>query len=92
VADRLQPRVLRELADVVVKLFSIILWQTWLTGYVPVDWRLANVMPIFKKGQKDYLGSYRPISLTSVQGKIMEQIFSGAITDQLNVSQGIGSS
>ena len=49
-------------------------------------------MPIFKKGQKDDPGSYRPISLTSVPGKIMEQIISGAITDQLNVSQGIGSS
>ena len=70
--DRLHPRVLRELVDVVVKPLSIILWQSWLTGDVLVDWRLANVMPIFKKGQKDDPGSYRPISLTSVPGKVME--------------------
>ena len=64
--DGLHPRVLRELADVVAKPLSIILWQSWLTRDVPVDWRLANVTPIFKKGWKDGPGSYRPISLTLV--------------------------
>ncbi len=48
--DGLHPRVLRELADVVAKLLSIILRQSWLTGDVPLDWRLANVTPIFTKG------------------------------------------
>ena len=87
--DGLHPRVLRELVDVVVKPLSIILWQSWLTGDVLVDWRLANAMPIFKKGQKDDPGSYRPISLTSVPGKVMERIISGTIMDQLKVNQGI---
>ena len=48
--DGLHPRVLRELEDVVAKPLSIILRQSWLTGGVPVDWRLADVTPIFKKG------------------------------------------
>ena len=87
--DGLHPRVLRELADVVAKSLSIILQQSWLTGDVPEDWRLANVMPIFRKGQKDGPGSYRPISLTLVPGKVMERIISGAIMDQLKVNQGI---
>ena len=87
--DGLHPRVLRVLADVVTKPLSIILWQFWLTGDIPADWRLTNVMPIFKKGQKDDPGSYRPISLTLVPGKIMERIISRAIMDQLKVNQGI---
>ncbi|MFV1433843.1 reverse transcriptase domain-containing protein, partial [Klebsiella pneumoniae] len=45
--------------------------------------------PIFKKGWKDDPGSSRPISLTLVPGKVMEQISSGAIMDQLKVNQGI---
>ena len=45
--------------------------------------------PIFKKGQKDDPGSYRPISLTLVHGKVMEWIISGAIMGQLKVNQGI---
>ncbi|KAK4806854.1 hypothetical protein QYF61_012575 [Mycteria americana] len=53
--------------------------QSWLTGEVPVDWRLANVTPIYKKGQKEDLGNYRPVSLTSVPGKVIEQIILSAI-------------
>ena len=51
--DGLYPRVLRELADVVAKPLAIIFQQSWLTGDVPVNWKLANVTPIFKKGWKD---------------------------------------
>ena len=68
--DGLHPRVLRELADVVAKTLSIIFWQSWLTGDFPVDWKLADVMPIFKKGQKDDPGSYRPIDITSYSGRL----------------------
>ncbi|CAJ0958009.1 unnamed protein product [Ranitomeya imitator] len=33
------------------------------TGSVPQDWRIANVVPIFKKGSKSEPGNYRPVSL-----------------------------
>ena len=62
------------------KPLSIIFQQSWLTGEVPVDWKLANVMPIYKKGQKKDVGNYRPVSLASVPGKVMEQIVLSAIT------------
>ncbi|KAK4816655.1 hypothetical protein QYF61_019632 [Mycteria americana] len=39
--------------------------QSWLTGEVPADWRLAHVTPIYKNGQKEDPGNYRPVSLTS---------------------------
>ena len=87
--DELHPRALIESVDVVAKPLSIIFQQSWLTGDVPVDWKLANVMPIFKKGWKDDPGSYRPISLTSMPGKVMEWIILGTIMDQLKVNQGI---
>ncbi|KAK4830144.1 hypothetical protein QYF61_008632 [Mycteria americana] len=68
---------------------SIIYQQSWLTGEVPADWRLANVTPIFKKGWKEDLGNYRPVSLTSVPGKVMEQIILSAITWHVENNQGI---
>ncbi|KFP61258.1 hypothetical protein N322_02993, partial [Cariama cristata] len=72
--DGIHPRVLRELADVLTKPLSIIYQQSWLTGEVPVDWRLPNVTLIYKKGWKEDPGNNRPVSLTLVPGKIMEQI------------------
>ncbi|TRZ22701.1 hypothetical protein HGM15179_004409 [Zosterops borbonicus] len=45
--DEIHPRVMRELADELVKTF--IYQKSWLTGEVPADWKLANVIPIHKK-------------------------------------------
>ncbi|KAK4830693.1 hypothetical protein QYF61_012862 [Mycteria americana] len=88
--DEIHPRVdLKELAKVLTKPLSIIYQQSWLTGEVPVDWRLANVTPIFKKGQKEDPGNYRPVRLTSVPGKLMEQIILSAITRHVEDNQGI---
>ncbi|KAK4815890.1 hypothetical protein QYF61_009941 [Mycteria americana] len=87
--DEIHPRVLKELAEVLTKPLSIIYQQSWLTGEVPADWRLANVMPIFKKGRKEDPGNYRPLSLTSVPGKLMEQIILSAITGHVEDNQGI---
>ncbi|PKU30793.1 rna-directed dna polymerase from mobile element jockey-like [Limosa lapponica baueri] len=56
---------------------------------VPVDWKIANVMPIYKKGHKEDLGNYRPVSLTSVPGKVTEQIILSAITWQIQDNQTI---
>ncbi|KAK4832759.1 hypothetical protein QYF61_025288 [Mycteria americana] len=85
--DGIHPRVLRELVEVLTKALSILYQQSWLTGEVPADWRLANVTPIYKKGQKEDLGNYRPVSLTSVPGKVMEQIILSAITWHIQDNQ-----
>ncbi|GAB0208774.1 mitochondrial enolase superfamily member 1 [Grus japonensis] len=87
--DGIHPRVLRELVEVLIKPLSIIYQQSRLTGEVPVDWRLANVTPIHKKGQKEDPGNYRPVSLTSVLGKVMEQIILSAITRHVQDNKAI---
>ncbi len=74
---------LRELAEELAKPLSII-YQL-----VPDDWRLANVMPIYKKSRKEDPGNYRPVSLTSVPGKIMERFILRALTRQVRNNQGI---
>ncbi|KAK4826044.1 hypothetical protein QYF61_003943 [Mycteria americana] len=90
--DEIHPRVLKELAEVLTKPLSIIYQQSWLTGEVPADWRLANVTPIFKKGWKEDPRNYRPVSLTPVPGKLMEQIILSAITWHVEDNQGIKAS
>jgi len=44
------------------------------TGTLPADWKTANIVPIFKKGDRTDRANYRPVSLTYVPCKIMESI------------------
>ena len=43
-------------------------------GILPTDWKLAEVTAVYKKGSQSDRGNYRPISLTSVYCKILEQL------------------
>ena len=62
----IHPRVLRELVEVTAKPLSVIYQQCLSTGEVPDDWRLVSVLPLSRKGQKEDVENYRPVSLTLV--------------------------
>jgi len=50
------------------------------TGFIPDNWRVAIVVPILKPEKpKDKAESYRPISLTSCMGKVMERMIGSRI-------------
>jgi len=51
---------------------------------------IANATPIYKKGRKEDPGNYRPVSLTLVPGKIMEQFILSALTGHVKDNQGSG--
>ncbi|KFU88354.1 RNA-directed DNA polymerase from mobile element jockey, partial [Chaetura pelagica] len=78
--DGKHPRVLRELAEVIAGPLSIIFGKSWATGEVPEDWRRPNVTLVYKKGKKEDPGNYRPVSIISIPGKVMEQLALGIIS------------
>lgn len=65
--DDMHPRVPRELADMLTEILSIIFERSQLSDKGPGGWEKENITPIYKKERKEYLGDYRPVSLTSVQ-------------------------
>ncbi|GAB0206374.1 mitochondrial enolase superfamily member 1 [Grus japonensis] len=89
--DGMHPQVPRELADVIARPLSIIFERSWRTGEVPEDWRKANVTPVFKKGRKEDPGNCRPVSLTSIPRKVMEQLILGVINKHVEEKKVIGS-
>ncbi|KFZ49427.1 hypothetical protein N338_00895, partial [Podiceps cristatus] len=73
-ADEVHPWVLGKLVDEVAKPLTIIFERSWQSGEVPTDWRRGSITTMFKNGKKEDPGNYRPVSLTSVPGKMTEQI------------------
>ena len=72
--DGISPRILKEggpaLAESILKLFKMSL----RLAKVPSIWKYANVIPIYKKDKQCLRTNYRPVSLLSIVGKILERI------------------
>ena len=66
--------VLKNCSNSLAEPLSIIFKLVYNTGILPSQWRLANVVPVFKKGEKNDVQNYRPISLTCLITKVMERI------------------
>jgi hypothetical protein len=43
------------------------------TGYVPKEFKYANIIHIHKKGDHDNINNYRPTSILRTVGKILER-------------------
>ena len=59
-----------ELGPVLAHLFQ----QSIDTGEIPKEWSLANICPLFKKGERSLARNYRPICLTCIPCKLLEHI------------------
>ena len=53
---------------------------------VRLEWKRANFVPVFKKGDKSLAGNYRPVSLTSLACKILESIIEDKIINFLSLN------
>ena len=53
---------------------EIVFKETLSTGLFPSEWKKGNMVPIHKKGDKQVLKSYRPVSLLPIFGKIFERL------------------
>ena len=62
--------ILAYIANPLNKLFNVSLDE----GKIPEDWKKASIIPIFKKGDRQNVKNYRPVSLTSTICKILERI------------------
>jgi len=81
--DSFHPRVLFEIRHEILEPLQRLFTTSYCLGQLPADWRSANIIAVYKKGNKKDPSNYRPISLTSVISKIMESIIRDFIMEHL---------
>ena len=75
--------ILKILKTVVSKPLEVLFNASFETGIVPDNFKLANVIPVFKKGSQTCLSNYRPISLLSVFNKLLEKLMCNRLVNFL---------
>ena len=82
--DDLPAYLLKEVSSELAPSLSLLFNTSLKEGRIPCAWKAANVVPIFKKGDKHKAENYRPISLTSIICKVAEHIVHSQIMDHLD--------
>ena len=77
--DKLHPALLRNSSSSFALPLTLIFRESLASSQLPVQFRSANVTPLYKKGDKTEATNYRPVSLTSVPCKILEGIIRNKI-------------
>ncbi len=82
--DHLPTILMKKLSLVLAEPLSIIFTHSFINSELPNHWKLAHVLPFFKKGDNNLASNYRPISLTCVSCRVMESIIADAIMDHMS--------
>ena len=72
--DNLSTKLLKYVAPVLAPVLCTIINQSLNTGIFPNKLKIAKVIPIFKGGENNIFGNYRPISLLPAISKIFERV------------------
>lgn len=82
--DLIPPIFIKSCGELLADPLQIIFNHSLHQGKFPKKWKLAKIVPIFKKGKKDEVRNYRPISILSHFGKIFESIVTDFFFQQIS--------
>jgi len=72
--DEIQPSILKISLPYIISSLIYLCNKAMSSGIFPTWLKFSQVVPIFKKGDKDKLTNYRPISLLTSFSKLFEKV------------------
>ena len=81
--DGIPPKLLLEIVEQISIPLAAVFNLSLEEGIVPLEWKEANIIPLFKKGSRNKSENYRPVSLTSVICKLLERLIKDHMVDFL---------
>ena len=72
--DNISIRMLKICGNTILKPLELIFKQALTTGVFPSEWKKGNIVPCYKKGDKQNIKNYRPVSLRPICGKFFERL------------------
>ena len=72
--DGLSHKILKETVEQISKPLEHVFNMSLHAGIVPLEWKEANIIPLFKKGSINKSANHRPVSLTYVICNLLETI------------------
>lgn len=85
--DGFSTKLLKSVKHVLADPLSVIFNQSIETGIFPAKLKIAKVIPVFKKDEKDCFDNYRPISLLPAISKIFEHILHKQLMDYFTANK-----
>ena len=83
-ADFISNKLFKLIAPIIITPLHYLINLSLESGYIPREFRIAKVVPVFKSGDKHDFNNYCPISLLSSFSKLMEKIVSRQLIGFLN--------
>jgi endonuclease/exonuclease/phosphatase family metal-dependent hydrolase len=72
--DNIPVRVLRDAYEILVKPYHRLLNKIYDQNVIPEQWKTSRILPLYKKGKKNQIENYRPISNLCAGSKLFERL------------------
>ena len=79
--DGIDASILKLSVDIITPTLTVLINRSITSSIFPSSWKLSRTIPIYKKGSKSSVDSFRPISCLSIVAKILELCIKNQIVD-----------
>ena len=77
--DEVSAEILLHTRDKIKPFLCKVFNKIFESGYFPIQWGIATIIPLFKKGDRDVCDHYRGISLLSITSKVFTSVINNRL-------------